>query len=162
MIEFRKIECAEIPVIQQLAREIWNDNYQQIIGQKQIDYMLDKMYATEKLNQEFDEGYLWKFICLEGQPIGYISCRIETPDLFLSKIYLQTFYQGKGYARESLEYLIDFAAKINCNRIYLTVNKNNIKGIRAYERFGFEKVDEKIVDIGNGYVMDDFIYEIRM
>ncbi|APD07598.1 ribosomal-protein-alanine N-acetyltransferase [Flavobacteriaceae bacterium UJ101] len=162
MIEFRNIKRVEIPIIQQLAHEIWNDNYQEMIGQEQIDYMLNMMYSTEKLNQEFDEDYIWKFIRLEGKPIGYISCRVEERDLFLSKIYLLTQYQGKGYSRKSLEYLIDFAPKINCNRIYLTVNKTNIKGIRAYERFGFERIDEKVMDIGNGYVMDDYIYEIRV
>ncbi len=160
MVTFRNIRRSEIPIIQQLACEIWNENYQEMISQKQIDYMLNKMYSLENLNQELDEGYIWKFIELKETPIGYISCRLEKHDLFLSKLYIQTKHQGKGYAQKSLKYLIDFMPKISCSRIYLTVNKTNEKGKRAYERFGFKKIDKKVTDIGKGYVMDDFIYEM--
>lgn len=50
MLEFKDIESFEIPVVQKLSHEIWNSNYQEMIGQKQIDYMLDMMYSTERLN----------------------------------------------------------------------------------------------------------------
>lgn len=54
------------------------------------------------------------------------------------------------------------AENLNCKKIYLTVNKTNIKAIRVYERFGFEKTDQVVFDIGNGYVMDDYIYEVKV
>ncbi len=145
-----------------MATEIWNENYQQMIGQAQIDYMLDKMYSQKKLQTEFDENYIWEFITLREEAIGYLSCRIDEQRLFLSKLYIQSQFQGKGYARESLQHVMDLAFKTNCNQVYLTVNKNNTKGIRAYERFGFKKIDEKVMDIGGGYVMDDYVYEIHL
>ncbi|BFT72400.1 GNAT family N-acetyltransferase [Paenibacillus sp. P36] len=47
----------------------------------------------------------------------------------------------------------------NLNSIWLTVNRNNESSIAVYEKKGFRTVREQIVDIGNGFVMDDFIME---
>jgi len=40
----------------------------------------------------------------------------------------------------------------------LTVNKSN-KAKNFYESQGFKVYDEAIFDIGNGYVMDDYLME---
>jgi hypothetical protein len=32
-----------------------------------------------------------------------------------------------------------------------------VGSIKCYERLGYSKVEDIVVDIGNGYVMDDFI-----
>ena len=37
------------------------------------------------------------------------------------------------------------------------VNKQNAHAIAAYEKYGFAKREAVRVDIGNGFVMDDFI-----
>ena len=39
----------------------------------------------------------------------------------------------------------------------LNVNRNNTKAIRAYERAGWHVAEEIVADIGNGYVMDDYV-----
>ncbi len=57
MIQFKRIKRKEIPLLQQQATEIWNENYQQMIGQAQIDYMLGNVFA-KKLQTEFDENYI--------------------------------------------------------------------------------------------------------
>ena len=49
-----------------------------------------------------------------------------------------------------------------CEAMYLTVNKHNDLGIRAYLGKGFETIDAVETDIGNGFVMDDFIMEKRV
>lgn len=41
----------------------------------------------------------------------------------------------------------------------LTVNKNNVKAIRAYEKTGFKNIGSLVQDIGNGFVMDDYKME---
>lgn len=162
MITFRKVQKQEIPYIQQLAHEIWNENYQEMISQSQIDYMLDKMYSLQQLNEEFESDYHWLFITNGDKVIGYISYKFKENDLFLSKLYIQSHNQGKGYAQESLRYIMHIASEKKCNRVYLTVNKNNQKAIRAYERFGFKLIEAKVFDIGAGYVMDDYIYEYKL
>jgi len=42
-------------------------------------------------------------------------------------------------------------------RLMLSVNKRNAKAIAAYRRNGFVIADSVVTDIGNGFVMDDYI-----
>jgi ribosomal protein S18 acetylase RimI-like enzyme len=44
----------------------------------------------------------------------------------------------------------------------IRVNKNNQGAITFYEKVGFVRKDEITTDIGNGYVMDDFVYEKKI
>ena len=46
--------------------------------------------------------------------------------------------------------------------MYLTVNKGNVLGIRAYEGNRFVTIDAVETDIGSGFIMDDFIMEKRV
>ncbi len=41
--------------------------------------------------------------------------------------------------------------------IFLHVNKRNIQAIRSYERNGYRKEESVVVNIGGGFVMDDYI-----
>ena len=46
--------------------------------------------------------------------------------------------------------------------LHLNVNKHNATAIRAYERNGFVKARESVTDIGSGFVMDDYVMEIKL
>ena len=39
------------------------------------------------------------------------------------------------------------------------VNKNNKDAIEKYIHLGFKQIDFVVPDIGNGYVMDDYVME---
>lgn len=49
------------------------------------------------------------------------------------------------------------AKALACGALILAVNKNNEAAITAYRRFGFVLRAESKVDIGAGFVVDDFI-----
>lgn len=147
----------------QLASEIWNDNYKGIISQNQIDYMLDMMYNPNRLQQDLDDNYQWEFILYNNEIVGYLAYVIQDDNrVFLSKIYLKTSVQGLGLGKLALQHVKIYAKKSNATAVYLTVNKGNIKGIRAYKNTGFTIINEEITDIGNGYVMDDYVFEYKI
>ncbi len=75
---------------------------------------------------------------------------------------MEKVYQGKGLAQKAMEELIAQTHKQGLERIRLTVNKTNAKAIAFYEKQGFEKIADSLVAIGQGYVMDDYIYEFRL
>ena len=77
--------------------------------------------------------------------------------MFISKIYLYAEERGKHYSSQILEWLRDYARKLGLTGMYLTVNKGNELGIRAYKGNGFDIIESVEVDIGNGFVMDDYI-----
>jgi ribosomal protein S18 acetylase RimI-like enzyme len=50
----------------------------------------------------------------------------------------------------------------NLKTIWLTCNRNNTESLAVYEHLGFKKVREEVADIGNGFVMDDYIMEYEI
>jgi len=75
----------------------------------------------------------------------------------LHKLYLLPEYHGKGIGALALARVEKVARKAGAHTIVLNVNKRNAKAIRAYERAGWRISEEVVNDIGNGYVMDDFV-----
>lgn len=79
----------QISIVQELAREIWNEHYIKILSQPQIDYMLDLFYSDERILSEIKEGVVWEMLMDNETPIGYLVCKIESDKLYISKIYLK-------------------------------------------------------------------------
>ncbi|MEQ8240696.1 MAG: GNAT family N-acetyltransferase [Cyclobacteriaceae bacterium] len=77
--------------------------------------------------------------------------------LFLSKIYVLKEYRGKGIGKAGMSFVQAQSEKLGFHSITLTVNKYNTTSIVAYERLGFQKVESIVVDIGEGFVMDDYV-----
>lgn len=161
-MEIRSLTFNDIPIVQKLARVIWEEHYIQIISQEQIDYMLELFYSKEKIQSEIENGFFWGILYFNKKPMGYLACEIQKEKAFLSKIYLKKECRGKGFGKLLLEKAIEIAQNNHKDKLYLNVNKFNSNSILFYERNGFTKIEEGIFEIGNGYVMDDFIYELKV
>lgn len=146
--------------LRDLAYEIWNEFFPPIIGQDQVDYMLEKFSSLNAIQRQVLEGYQYYFIVVDEQRVGYLTFKLNRDELFLSKLYLHTSHRGKGIARYAIQFLSEFALEHDIDNIRLTVNRDNVSSIAAYEKMGFQTVDEQIMDIGQGYVMDDFIMRL--
>lgn len=150
----------QIRIVEELAGEIWTEHYTPIIGRDQVEYMLDKYQSQKSISDQIQkEGYKYYLISEDKKNsgyIGYISVQFREDELFLSKIYIKDNKRGKGFGRLAINYLQRLAKENNVSKISLTVNKNNINSIKAYEKIGFENHGSVVQDIGNGFVMDDY------
>lgn len=166
MIQFIPVETPnQITQLASIADKVWHEFFPGIITEEQIDYMVEKFQSKEAITKAIaQDGYLYCFLELNGIYIGYVGARAEetTGKLFLSKLYILKPYRGKGYASETFEFLAGLAEAWNLNTIYLTVNKRNDHSVAVYEHRGFTTVREEATDIGNGFVMDDFIMEWKL
>ena len=61
-----------------------------------------------------------------------------------------------------MKFIQDKAEQLGYSSISLTVNKYNEASIKAYEKMGFKKVKDIVIDIGNGFVMDDYLMEKKV
>ncbi|MEW4922618.1 GNAT family N-acetyltransferase [Algibacter sp. 2305UL17-15] len=145
--------------IEKLAHIIWREHYIAIIGKPQVDYMLKKFQTADFMEQQISDHFQYYLILSNDSEIGYISIKKENQSLFLSKFYILKGYRGKGFGKKALEFVEEKAKELKCKSISLTVNKNNLNSIKAYETLGFKNRGEIIIDIGNGFVMDDFKME---
>ena len=162
-IQYQAVTPENIQLIRPLAEKIWQKTYGPLLAPAQIDYMLPMMYSNERIFNEIKEGYVWELLVVEGQVLGYLDYKLmEDNRVFLSKIYLDTDQQQRGLGKMMLAHVLDFGRSHNASAVYLTVNKHNAKAIEFYQRNGLQCIESKTFDIGNGYVMDDYIYQINL
>lgn len=153
---------AQINVVADLAYTIWTDHYTPIIGASQVAYMLDKFQSIKAIKKQIDDGYSYYLIKSEGNNVGYFSFSWTDDFLFLSKFYVLKTQRGTGLGKEALLFIEQKVKNLNLTKIRLTVNKYNSKSITAYQKMGFVTIDSIVQDIGNGYVMDDYVLEKKI
>ena len=160
MISFVEIKSNDIKDFAELTSEIWHEYWTCILSYKQIDYMVDKFQSEDAItNQINNENYTYFYIMYDNQKAGYIGLSGKQDYLFLSKLYLKKEYRHKGLGKEAFNFIKQFAENNGYNKIQLTVNKYNENTINAYNKWGFKTIDSVVTDIGNGFVMDDYIME---
>jgi len=151
----------DIFIIQDLAKKSWQSAYSNILEQEQIDYMLDLMYSESTLKTHLENpNYEYYLISEDEVYLGFIGFEFhnELETTKLHRIYFLKEAQGKGLGKKALEFVKTATEKSGDKRLTLTVNKNN-NAKNFYESQGFKVYDEAIFDIGNGYVMDDYLME---
>jgi len=161
MIQFKPaIHKADFIAISKLAKDIWTDHYTSIIGIDQVNYMLDNFQSETAIeNQIKIDHYKYFTIINKQKAVGYIAIKNKEDALFLSKIYILKTCRGKGLGKLAMNFIEEQAENSNCKKIYLTVNRHNTNSIKAYQNIGFKKIEELVLDIGNGFVMDDYKME---
>ena len=182
MIEMKKVEPVHyLDALAEMAHDIWFEYWPAHIGVDQTAYMVEQFQSKAAIARDIAaHDYEYYFVIDEaGKAVGYVGIAPErfsddlknphakahgeaiTPlhadRLFISKIYLYAEERGKHYSSQILEWLRDYARKLGLTGMYLTVNKGNELGIRAYKGNGFDIIESVEADIGNGFVMDDYI-----
>lgn len=153
---------AQIAQVAALAHHIWNGYFPAIIGQAQVDYMLEQFQTDRAIHSQIEEGYQYYLVRSGTADIGYTALipRPAQHTLQISKLYLLPDWRGKGSARAVLADISTIAADSGYRKLYLTVNKHNHTAIAAYLKLAFVCKGELVVDIGNGFVMDDYEMEL--
>lgn len=154
----------QVATVAALAHQIWYEYYVPLIGRAQVDYMVARFQNAPAMQAQIDQGYEYFLVqrSLESgnwADIGY--CAIEEQPgrvMFLSKFYLHHAARGSGTGRRCMEFLEGLARRRGLSLLWLTVNKGN-PAVQAYQRLGFQIAAELVMDIGGGFVMDDYRME---
>ncbi len=163
MLSIREAGITDIPLIRELCFKIWPQTYASIISKQQIDYMLEMMYSEKSLHHQLiNEGCRFLFVYDKNEPVGFASFSEIEPTIYkLHKIYILPTQQGKGTGKFVLEYILNSIKPEGATILRLQVNRrNNAKFF--YEKLGFAVTLEFDFDIGNGYVMDDYMMEKKI
>ena len=151
----------ELKEVAVLADEIWHECFVDIISLGQIDYMVEKFQSYKAMTKQIiDQDYSYYAVREDDELCGYLAVKPEKDNrFFLSKLYLRKDKRGRGIASMMLKKVFEEAKNSGKNRVYLTVNKHNDHAVEVYKKTGFVIAKEAVTDIGNGYVMDDYIFE---
>ncbi len=148
--------------IRAIANEVWPKTYGSILGQAQFDYMMEMMYSIASLQLQANEKQHHFILAKENEiAVGFASYEFncnQTSKTKIHKIYILSTQQGKGIGKILLDYIAMEAGKHNNTALFLNVNKYN-PAQHFYKKLGFEITEEEVIDIGQGYVMDDYVME---
>lgn len=153
----------EVHIVHDLAHRIWPDTFKEILVPAQIEYMLDMMYSIESLNKQLESGHQF-FVWEENEkPVAYIGIELNYPvagSLRIHKIYVLPEMQGTGLGVKLINLAKSVAIENGCTTLNLNVNRFN-NAVSFYKHLGFEITKEEDIDIGNGYLMEDYVMELK-
>lgn len=159
MITIREAGKPDFKAIRDVAYRTWPDTYGKILSAAQLQYMLDAFYSEETLLENYlKKNHRFMLLSENGVPLGFASYehRYQSANVTrLHKLYLLPESQGKGAGKLLLNAVENEAAKNQSQDITLNVNRfNNAKTF--YLKHGFEIVGEEDIEIGLGYLMEDY------
>lgn len=153
----------QVDLIIELAHVIWPPTFSQILSESQIKYMLNQMYDYHHLTQRIrHRNHDFFLLFINDDPQGYFELEYYHPQphtLKIHKLYLHPDCQGLGYGRKMIDFIIHQATQYQLDRLVLNVNKYNTKASAFYEKMGFIKSRAENIDIGHGFLMEDYVYE---
>jgi len=150
---------ANYKIIADLANLIWTEHYTPIIGEQQVAYMLEKFQSALAVEDQVEKGIMYYLLLYQDTHVGYFSFSKNEESLFLSKLYVLNSVRGNGIGRAALSFIEAQANELDLKKIKLTINKFNTNSIKMYEKMGFVNIEAIVQNIGNGYVMDDYVLE---
>ena len=158
-MHIRSAALEDIPVIRQLSEVIWRPTYTPLLGEVQVQYMLDTMYSADALTKQMEDGQVFLMVHVDDRPVGFAAySRIDDAAYKLNKIYVDPALQGRGIGSALLNTVVERIKASGADRLQLNVNPYN-KARVFYEHRGFTILYDEDIDIGSGYFMNDYVME---
>ncbi len=150
----------DLSIIQKIVFETWPVAYGEILSSAQLNYMLDKFYTIESLEATIDGGHRYFLYSENDIPLGFLGVQagLEPDSLKIHKLYVLPENQGKNIGLKLFQYAENLTKSLNLKRVFLNVNRFN-KAKNFYEKIGMNICKIEDIEIGNGYLMEDFVME---
>ena len=161
-IEISPLRLDEADAVVDLAQAVWRAHYPGIISAAQIEYMLAQRYRPILIKQFMARGDVWLAARAgsdaSAELVGFVHAHpYQEGDYKLDKLYVRTDLQRHGIGAKLLETVADLARRHALERLVLRVNRENHNAIRAYLKYGFKIATLFDEDIGEGFVMNDYV-----
>lgn len=155
----RPATAADLSAIRSIAHAAWPVAYARILSPAQLAYMLERMYSEAALHEQFTTlGHRFLLAERDGSAIGFAGhAHQHTPGRTrLHKLYVLPEVKGSGVGHALLDAVLQAALRAGDTFVELNVNKYN-PAKDFYLRHGFTVERDEVIDIGQGYVMDDHV-----
>lgn len=154
----------QLSIIRDLAYQIWPNAYGEILSKEQLEYMLNLIYSIDSLEKQIDNGHTFLLVEYGNQYVGFASYELNYENsnkAKIQKLYVLPQIQGKGIGKKLIDFIKENAIENKNLSIVLNVNRFN-KAKDFYKKYGFEITKEVKIDIGNDYIMDDYVMELQL
>ena len=165
MISLKQASTADLNTIQEIVNKTWPITYGEILSKEQLDYMMDLIYSDESLIKQIqNQEQLFYIVNEETSVIAFIAIEHNYKNEAVTrihKIYILPEAQGKGIGKLLIDAVQKLATENNSTSLSLNVNRFN-KALAFYQKLGFEIIAEENIEIGNGYLMEDYKMEKKL
>jgi ribosomal protein S18 acetylase RimI-like enzyme len=165
MITITEARSSDFKSIQEIAHKTWPETYGAILSKVQLDYMLNAFYSEEALRNNVEiKGHHFLLAKENEVVLGFAAYEHKHQDnsrTRIHKIYILPQTQGKGIGKGLIEYIEKLALENHSAALSLNVNRLN-KALFFYHKIGFEIIAEENIEIGHGYLMEDYVMEKQL
>jgi len=165
MITISEAGLSDIKTIQEITNITWPITYGEILSKEQLDYMLGLFYSDEALTKQIEnKEQLFYLISDTESTIGFIGIEHHYKNEAITKvhkIYLLPETQGKGIGKMVINKIEKMALENNSATLVLNVNRFN-SALSFYKKIGFEIKETVDIEIGKGYLMEDYVMEKKI
>lgn len=161
MILLRKGKEEDIESIREIAHQTWPAAYREVISAEQISYMLEKMYNKGELLSQFQQGYSFLMAEENNKDLGFAvfsKTDLKNQIYKLHKLYVLPETHGQGVGKLLINEVINLVKREGGKALELNVNRSN-KATEFYKKAGFSVKEAVDLDIGNGFLMNDYVME---
>jgi len=138
-------------ILRRLLEEDWETWYRWICDPQVTAYMnpglgvpssaLEVKEAIRRYAQSSQDRISFTVTTQEGHPLGvaqFIHLDLWARKAEFAILVGEAEYRGKGYGEEITRLMLQFAFnRLNLHKVWLTVDEDNVPGIRCYEKVGF-------------------------
>lgn len=165
MIAISEATTKDFKTIQEIAHKTWPETYEAILSKEQLDFMLDAFYSEGALADDLVlKGHRFLLAKEDHVVLGFASYEHDYQKnnrTRIHKIYVLPQTQGKGIGNMLIGYIEKSAIENHSTALSLNVNRFN-KALTFYQKKGFEVIKEIDIEIGRGYLMEDYVMEKQL
>lgn len=163
-ITLKVADLNDTPLLQTLAHSIWWQTFPEYVPESQIKYMLENFHSAQAVFDSIKSGVVWMLIEHNGQAIGFSAYEIRPAeqDIRLHKLYLEPEFQRQGFGGQVIQHVIDIARSRQIGSVSLTVNRGNKQALLSYQKRGFQLLGNTDKQIGEGFIMNDYLMEYKL
>lgn len=160
---FRIANCDEIRIISDLTLKALPDDFSGILSSDEIDFMLERLYSQEILQNAKESGRIYIIAKIEGKDVGVGSFIQEGPDLFfMGKIHVLPEYRENGAGSAIFQAVCAEIKKLHpapC-KVELMANHSNT-ALDFYKKLGLKYERDEIFDL-ESFELSEQIYSIEI
>ena len=158
MITIEKASSFDALTIHKLVHQIYYPTYKDILSKDQIDFMLEKSYTVNALQNAMSEGQDFYVMAKDDDPLGFMAVTEKSEEILrIEKLYLLPETQGLGLGKKFITFAVEEAKNRKKSLLELNVNRGN-KAYFFYLKQGFLVTQE--IDIPYyGYILDDYVMQ---
>ena len=99
-----------------VAEAIWEQHYTPIIGEAQVEYMIDKFLSPDAIVEQINSGTEYFLFSYDYSFAGFAAILEKDDELFLSKLYVDEEFRGKGIGKYMFQKFVEICKLRNLKK----------------------------------------------